>query len=269
MRKRGAGLGLAGPPALVLGLTLAYPLALILGTARRGVGVLASGAFLAALLHTVAIALAATAGAMSLALVFALVLAFAPFPGGRACARVAETTIALPSFLIALALTFAYGSAGVVNGALAALFGPGGPRVDFLYSAWGVILAEITIYMPFVLRPLLATFDAIDRAQIEIAAGLGAGAGVILRRVILPAAVPALLAGGSLCLLLTLNEFGVVLFIGAKGVITLPVLVYDKAIQEFDYPAACAIASVNIGLALALFATYRLLLGRLAHDAVH
>jgi 2-aminoethylphosphonate transport system permease protein len=41
----------------------------------------------------------------------------------------------------------------------------------------------------------------------------------------LPAAIPALLAGGSLCLLLTVNEFGIVLFIGAKGVITLPLLI--------------------------------------------
>ena len=40
------------------------------------------------------------------------------------------------------------------------------------------------------------------------------------------------------------------LFIGAKGVITLPLLIYDKAIQEFDYTAACVIAVVNIALSL-------------------
>ncbi|MDE2517097.1 MAG: 2-aminoethylphosphonate ABC transporter permease subunit [Rhodospirillales bacterium] len=256
-------------PGLALAGTLGYPLLLVLGTARHGMAVLGSAAFLAALEHTVGIALAATAGSMALALVFALVLAFAPFRASRTLGRFADTMIALPSFLTVLALTFAYGSAGVVNGALAAWFGHGGPRLDFLYSAWGVILAEITIYMPFVMRPLLAAFEAIDRAQIEIATGLGGGAWVILRRVVLPAAVPALLAGGSLCLLLTLNEFGVVLFIGAKGVITLPLLVYDKAIQEFDYPAACAMAAVNIALALALFAAYRALLTRLMPDAVH
>ena len=45
------------------------------------------------------------------------------------------------------------------------------------------------------------------------------------------------------------------LFIGAKGVITLPLLVYDKAIQEFDYHAACVIAVVNVGLSLGLFSS--------------
>ena len=124
------------------------------------------------------------------------------------------------------------------------------PPVDFLYSAWGVVLAEVTVYTPFVLRPLLAAFSLLDPAQIEVASILGARPCRIVRQVILPAALPALLAGGSLCLLLTVNEFGIVLFIGAKGVITLPLLIYDKAIQESDYQAACIIAVVNIALSL-------------------
>src|SRR5436305_810588 len=84
------------------------------------------------------------------------------------------------------------------------------PPVDFLYSPWGVILAEVTVYTPFVMRPLLAAFSQIDGAQIEVAASLGARPLRIVRQIILPAAIPALLAGGSLCLLLTVNEFGIV-----------------------------------------------------------
>ncbi len=112
------------------------------------------------------------------------------------------------------------------------------------------------------MRPLLAAFSLIETAQIEVASSLGAGAWRIIRRVILPAALPALLAGGSLCLLLTVNEFGIVFFIGAKGVITLPLLVYGKAIQEDDYTAACVIAVVNIALSLSLFLLYRVMVAR-------
>ena len=137
------------------------------------------------------------------------------------------------------------------------------PPVDFLYSSWGVILAEVTVYTPFVLRPLMAAFSLIEPAQLEVASSLGARAPMIIRRIILPAALPALMAGGSLCLLLTVNEFGIVLFIGAKGVITLPLLVYDKAIQEFDYTTACVIAAANLVLSLGLYGLYRALLGRL------
>jgi len=60
-----------------------------------------------------------------------------------------------------------------------------------------------------------------------------------------------------LCLLLTVNEFGIVLFIGAKSVVTLPLMIYGKAIQEFDYTAACVIAIANIALSLGLYGFYR------------
>jgi len=173
-----------------------------------------------------------------------------------------DTFIALPTFLMALAFTFIYGSAGIINMSLMEMLGLKLPPIDFLYSAWGVILAEVTVYTPFIMRPLLAAFSLIEISQIEVASSLGAGPWRIVRQIILPAALPALLAGGSLCLLLTVNEFGIVLFIGAKGVITLPLLVYDKAIQEFDYPTACVIAVVNVGLSLGLYFLYRYAIGR-------
>ena len=215
------------------------------------------------MLNTAEIAVASTAGCVILGLTLGLILAFAPFPGAGLVARIIDTFIALPTFLVTLAFTFLYGSAGILNGALTSSLGLDHPPVDFLYSAWGVILAEVTVYTPFVLRPLLAAFSLVDRSQIEVASLLGARPLRIVRQVILPAALPAIVAGGSLCLLLTVNEFGIVLFIGAKGVITLPLLIYDKAIQESDYQAACAIAIVNVALSLGLFGLYRFAARRL------
>jgi len=260
------------PPLVVLAGLFFYPLSLIATQALTGDGttvsfghfavVFRSGLFLGALWHTVEIAVAASAGCLVLGFAIALVLSFVPFPGAREIARCIDTFIALPTFLVALAFTFIYGSAGVLNGALVEIFGFATPPVDFLYSPWGVILAEITVYTPFVLRPLMAAFSLIEAAQIEVASSLGARAPRIIREIILPAALPALLAGGSLCLLLTVNEFGIVLFIGAKGVITLPLLVYDKAIQEFDYTAACVIAVINVALSLSLYLVYRTVIAR-------
>ena len=249
-----------------------YPLSLIATQALTGDGnrisldhfaaVFGSALFLGALWHTIEIAVAASTGCLVLGFSIALVLSFVPFPGAREIARFIDTFIALPTFLVALAFTFIYGSAGVLNGALVELFGFEEPPVNFLYSPWGVILAEVTVYTPFVLRPLMAAFSLIETAQIEVASSLGARAPRIIREIILPAAMPALLAGGSLCLLLTVNEFGIVLFIGAKGVITLPLLVYDKAIQEFDYTAACVIAVINVALSLSLYLVYRTVIAR-------
>ena len=261
------------PPAALLSLLFLYPLALIARQAlfddsgmanfAEVARVLHSRFFLNALINTVSISVAATAGCLIVGLVLALILAFVPFPGSQFVARLIDTFIALPTFLVTLAFTFLYGSAGILNAGLMETFSLPLPPVDFLYSAWGVVLAEVTVYTPFILRPLLAAFSLVDRGQIEAASVLGARPFRIVRQVILPAAVPALIAGGSLCLLLTVNEFGIVLFIGAKGVITLPLLIYDKAIQESAYQVACIIAVVNIALSLGLFGLYRFAAGRL------
>jgi len=261
------------PPLLLLAVLFLYPLALIAHAAVYDANdaidfatvsqTLGSRAFLNALANTAEIALAATAGSLLLGFVLALIIAFAPFPGATFVARLIDTFIALPTFLATLAFTFLYGSAGILNGALMQGLHLSDPPVNFLYSAWGVILAEVTVYSPFVLRPLLAAFSLVDQSQIEAASLLGARPGRIIRQIILPAALPAAIAGGSLCLLLTVNEFGIVLFIGAKEVITLPLLIYDKAIQESDYQGACIIALVNIALSLGLFGLYRVAARRL------
>jgi 2-aminoethylphosphonate transport system permease protein len=255
------------PPLLLLAALFFYPLCLILRQALTGeagawslanfTAVIGSRMFVNALWHTIAIALCATAGCLAVGFTLSLVIAFVPFPGAKLVARLIDTFIALPTFLVALAFTFIYGSAGIINETLMATFALPLPPMNFLYSQWGVILSEVTVYTPFVMRPLLATFSLIDPAQIEVASSLGAKTSRIIRQIILPAALPALLAGGSLCLLLTVNEFGIVLFIGAKDVITLPLLIYDKAIQEFDYPTACVIAVVNVALSLSLYSLYR------------
>ncbi|HEY3460497.1 MAG TPA: 2-aminoethylphosphonate ABC transporter permease subunit, partial [Casimicrobiaceae bacterium] len=213
--------------------------------------------FVDGLRNTVVIALSATAGCLVLGFVLSVFIAFTPFPGATIIARLIDTFIALPTFLVALSFTFIYGSAGMLNESLMALMHRDLPPVDFLYSQWGVILSEVTVYTPFVMRPLLAAFSLIEPAQLEVASSLGARPLRIVSRIILPAALPALVAGGSLCLLLTVNEFGIVLFIGAKDVITLPLLIYDKAIQQFAYTTACVIAVVNVALSLALYSLYR------------
>ena len=259
-------------PLLVLATLFFWPLSLIIEQALRdnsgNIGlqtfwqVIESKRFMTALMNTLQIALLATAGCLVLGSVMSLILVFIPFPGSDLIGRVVDTFIALPTFLITLAFTFIYGSAGLLNGALMSLFDFELPPVNFLYSMQGVILAEITVFTPLVMRPLMAALRQIDKSQLEAASILGAHPLRVIAQVVFPAALPALLAGGSLCLLLTTNEFGIVLFIGAKGVNTLPMMVYSKAILESDYSVACMIALMNILLSLGLFALYRLAASR-------
>jgi 2-aminoethylphosphonate transport system permease protein len=259
-------------PLLVVLVCAVYPLVRVclestkVGDAQRGwstwSGVLASEMFRGALWRTVAIAATSTAGCLVLGTFLAIVLAFVPFPGAVLVGRLIDTVLALPSFLITLAFTFLYGSAGAVNAAIAGITGTS-QVLNFLYTPAGVIAAEITFFTPFIVRPLLASFAVLPRAQLDVAASLGASPLRVLRSVVMPEAWPALMAGGSLVLLLTLNEFGIVLFTGAKGVITLPVLIYTRGIVTFDLPGAAVIATVQIALSLVLYGLYRLVFARM------
>ncbi|MBZ4017191.1 2-aminoethylphosphonate ABC transporter permease subunit [Streptomyces purpurogeneiscleroticus] len=264
------------PPVAALALVFLYPLVLLVRqsfTPDEGgpmtaaySEVLAEASFQDALVNTVLIAAGATAGCLVLGFALALVVAFVPFPGARALGRFIDIFLAFPSFLITLALLFVYGSTGVANGLWTSATGAGSGPFDFLQTPWGVLLAEITYFTPFVMRPLLAAFSQVETGQLEAAASLGARPWRIVRTVILPEALPSLAAGGALVLVLCLNEFGIVLFTGAKDVVTLPVLVYTKAILDGDYTGACVVAVVNIALSVALYAGYRALVARTGRE---
>ncbi len=254
------------PPLIVVALIAVYPLVRVLTSSVQGTGqstwgaVLSSEIFRTSLVTTAQIAVTATLGCLILGTFIAVVLAFVPFPGSGIVARMIDTILALPSFLITLAFTFLYGTAGAVNALIAEVTGT--RPLNFLATPWGVIAAEITFFTPFVVRPLLAAFAMLSVDQLNVAASLGASPWRVLRSVIMPEAWPALMAGGSLVLLLTLNEFGIVLFTGAKDVTTLPVLIYTRGIVTFDLPGAAVIATVQVALSLALYGAYRLIFAK-------
>ncbi|KGI83609.1 2-aminoethylphosphonate transport system permease PhnU, partial [Exiguobacterium mexicanum] len=143
------------PPLLVLATLFFYPLLLIAQQALQNeTGVwgldalwqlIESKRFINGLWNTLQIAFFATLGCLIVGSILSLILVFIPFPGSRFITQVIDTFIALPTFLITLAFTFIYGSAGLLNGTLMALFDFELPPVDFLYSINGVILAEITV----------------------------------------------------------------------------------------------------------------------------
>lgn len=211
---------------------------------------------------TLWIALLTTCGCVLVGAFLAVGLSFVPFRGSRVAVRLLEAVVSFPSFIIPLAFGILYGRAGVLNSALAGL--PGSPHVDFVNDVPGVVFAEIAYFTPFVVRPLLAVFGQIPRELLDVSGSLGAGPLVTLRRVILPAARPALAASAGLVFLLAMNEFGIIMFTGAKNVVTLPMLVYTKSIVTFDLPSAAVVACAQLALSLAVYGLYRALVRRLS-----
>jgi len=268
-----ADLGVAGPLA-VLGLFLVYPLVTTvrqsfedrLGRPAGTVAwtrVLESAEFRSGLRNSVELSIGTTIGCVALGTFIAIVLAFVPFPGSAAISRMTTVILAFPSFFIALSFAVLYGRVGVLSALIHSITGHAEALGGFIYTPWAVLLAEITFYTPFVVRPVLAACQQVNVQQLQVAASLGARPRRVLRQVLLPELLPSIVAGASLCLLLTLNEFGIILFIGAKGVLTLPVLIYTKGIVAFDYPAAAVLACIQVVLSLLLYGLGRLLAARI------
>lgn len=253
-------------PLVVLAFGLGYPLVWVISrslTDRTDAFVggatwsaaLSDPAVHRAFWRTLEIAAFSTVGCVVVGTFVAFVLAFVPFPGASGVVRLIEAVVSLPSFLIPLALGVLFGPVGVVSSST-------GHQFTFMTSVFGVVLAEIAFYTPFVVRPLLAAFSRFPTADIDVASSLGAGPLRIAGRVILPRVWPALAAAASLTFLLTLNEFGIVLFTGAKDVMTLPMMIYTKSMVSSDFATAAVLATVQLVLSVSVYLGYRAIVRR-------
>lgn len=264
-RRPGTGVWLAIVPIAVMVALAVYPLLLVLSHAFQAPDgsrsleawrtLFANPVFRDTVLTTVRVSVISTGICIVVGTFLGLVMAFVPFRGVSLVVNAINVYLSFPSFLITLALIFVWGNVGVVNGVLHNL--GTNSAIHLLDGQWGVVLAEVIFFTPFVIRPMLAACEGTDSGQLEMAAALGARPVRIVRSIILPEIMPALLAGGSLVLMRTMNEFGIVLFTGAKDVVTLPTLVYTQAIARGNYTYAAIAAIVNIGLSVVLYIAYR------------
>src|SRR5690606_454413 len=98
----------------------------------------------------------------------------------------------------------------------------------------------------------------------EAGQSLGASDSDIFRAVILPLLMPAILAGVSLSFARSLGEFGAVIFIAGNQPMRTEVtaLLTFIRLEEYDYQAAAAIASVLLLTALVMLAATHALQSR-------
>jgi putative spermidine/putrescine transport system permease protein len=135
--------------------------------------------------------------------------------GGR-LSRVIEEIItlplAIPGLAIALALLLTYGGFGAFR------------------RSWLFILAGHVIFtMPFMVRSVMAVFATIDIKTLdEGAASLGASAVQRFLDVIVPNAIPGILAGALMVVTLSLGEFNLTWMLHTPLTKTLPVGLADS-----------------------------------------
>ncbi len=255
---------------LALGITLFYAAiiialpvgALIFKAASLGFEdywrIVTSARALASYRVTVLSALAATGFNLVFGLALAWVLTRYEFPGKRLVDAIVDLPFALPTAVAGIALTALFAP----NGWFGAPLMEAGIRVA--YTPLGIMIAMAFTSLPFIVRTVQPVLEDLDPALEEAGQSLGASDSAIFLKVILPLLGPALLAGLSLAFARSLGEFGAIIFIAGNQPMQTEItaLLAFIRLEEFNYPAAAAIASVLLFTAFVMLAVTNALQAR-------
>jgi sulfate transport system permease protein len=170
------------------------------------------------------------------------------FAGQRIIDALVDLPFAMPTAVAGIALVTLYASTGWVGQYLDAF----GIRVA--YTQLGVVVALTYIGLPFVVRTVQPVLEDLDKEVEEASAIMGASRLTTIRRVIVPALLPALLTGFALAFARAVGEYGSVIFISGnlpfRTEIT-PLLIVAKA-EQYDYQGAAAIGTMMLLTAFVL-----------------
>jgi sulfate transport system permease protein len=175
--------------------------------------------------------------------IIAWVLVRDDFPGKPVVNALIDLPFALPTIVAGLVLLALYGKGS-----------PVGINVAFTRAAVGLALLFVTL--PFVVRSVQPVLLELDFSMEEAAASLGARPLTVLRRIVLPSLVPAVISGVALSFARALGEFGsLVLITGNLPFKTEVGSVYIFGqIQNDSLPAAAAVSVALLVVALVVLA---------------
>jgi molybdate transport system permease protein len=195
--------------------------------------------------------LSATILVAALGLPVAYILATRNFPGRRVLETLVELPMVIPPTVAGVGLLLAFGRAGLAGRALSAL------GIEVPFTTLAVVIAEAFVAMPFFVSTTAAGLREVEPRYREAAVTLGATPPYTFRRVLLPLALPSLVAGGAMTWARALGEFGATITFAGNlpgRTQTLPLAVYI-ALQS-DVQAAVALSVVllifSFGLLLSL-----------------
>ena len=116
---------------------------------------------------------------------------------------------------------------------------------------WSLLFSHITFCLPFVVVTVYARLKDFDVKMLEAARDLGAGEFTILRKIILPLALPAIVAGWLLSFTLSMDDVVVSSFVTGPSYEILPLKIYSM-VKVGVSPEVNALATVLLLMSLIL-----------------
>jgi molybdate transport system permease protein len=195
---------------------------------------------------------AATVAVVVLGLPVAYLLATRQFRGKRLVQTLVELPIVLPPTVAGLGLLLAFGRMGLAGNALQTL------GITLPFTTLAVVVAQVFVGTPFFISAATAGFSAVERRYLDAAATLRASPAYSFFRVMLPLALPSVLAGAAMSWARALGEFGATItFAGslAGRTETMPLAVY--AALQSDLDAAVALSVLLLVLSFTVLLSLR------------
>jgi putative spermidine/putrescine transport system permease protein len=135
---------------------------------------------------------------------------------------------------------------------IAAPFGLGSPS----YGLTATTITLAYLWLPYMILPIFAGLERVPDSLFEASADLGGRSLLTLRRVVLPMAFPAIVAGSIFTFSLTMGDYIAVRIVGGTSQL-LGNVVFDNSGAANNLPFAAAVATVPIVVMLAYLAAAR------------
>jgi putative spermidine/putrescine transport system permease protein len=146
---------------------------------------------------------------------------------------------------------------GAINWALNGL---GLPDQNIAYTNWAMWIVFSYVWLPFMVLPVYAALERIPNSYLEASADMGARGLRTLRSIIVPLALPGIVAGSIFTFSLTLGDFITPLLVGGPSSSFIGNVVYDFIGINANIPFAAAFAVVPV-LVMGIYLTVARRLG--------
>ena len=131
-----------------------------------------------------------------------------------------------------------------------------GAPVELLYNDATVVMGLVYTVVLFMIVPLVSTLDGMDNSLIEAGYNLGGNGFTVMRRIVIPYAMPGIVAGSIVVFMLTAGSYLTPILLGGKNSMWFTEQIYEQFITRFNWESGAA-----FGILLLLFTSLTVWLG--------
>jgi putrescine transport system permease protein len=120
--------------------------------------------------------------------------------------------------------------------------------IPIMYTDWAIYIGLVYSYLPFMILPLYATLERMDRDLVDVALDLGARPRHAFWDITWPLARPGVIAGCLLVFIPAMGEYVIPYLLGGPEALLIGRVLFDEFFVNRDWPLASAVAIVLLML---------------------